>query len=65
MQSSFTWIDWSVILIMLAAMVGISWRSGKRNKSARDYYLGGRSLHSGMVGLSLFATLVSTLSYLS
>ena len=65
MQSSFTWIDWSVILIMLAAMVGISWRSSRQNKTSRDYYLGGRSLHSGMVGLSLFATLVSTLSYLS
>ena len=65
MQHSFTWIDWSVILIMLAAMVAISWRSGKRNKSVGDYYLGGRSLHAGMVGLSLFATLVSTISYLS
>ena len=65
MHHSFSWIDWSVIFIMLAAMVAISWRSGKRNKSVRDYYLGGRSLHAGMVGLSLFATLVSTISYLS
>ena len=65
MQHSFTWVDWSVIFAMLAAMVLISWRSGKRNKSTQDYYLGGRSLHSGMVGLSLFATLVSTISYLS
>ncbi len=65
MHSSFTWIDWSVILIMLVAMVWISARSSKQNKTSKDYYLGGRSLHSGMVGLSLFATLVSTLSYLS
>ncbi|MBR0223176.1 MAG: hypothetical protein IJL93_02760 [Bacteroidales bacterium] len=65
MHSSFTWIDWSVILIMLAAMMWISARSSRQNKTSKDYYLGGRSLHSGMVGLSLFATLVSTLSYLS
>ena len=65
MHHAFTWIDWSVIVALLVAMVWISWRSGKRNKSSRDYYLGGRSLHSGMVGLSLFATLNSTISYLS
>ena len=65
MNSTFSWIDWSVILIMLVAMVWISARSSKQNKTSRDYYLGGRTLHAGMVGLSLFATLNSTISYLS
>ena len=65
MQHTFTWIDWSVIAALLVARVWISWRSGKRNKSTPDYYLGGHTLHWGMVGLSIFATMNSTISYLS
>ena len=64
-MSSFTIVDWFVMMVMLAAIVIIGYRSGRKNNTQEDYLLGGKSLNSGMVGLSLFATLVSTLSYLS
>lgn len=50
---------------MFAAILWISISSSRQIKSQKDYLLGGKSLSSGMVGLSLFATLISTLSYLS
>lgn len=64
-MSSFTIVDWMVMVMLLAVIIIIGYRSGKKNKTQDDYLLGGKSLGSGMVGLSLFATLVSTLSYLS
>lgn len=51
--------------MMFATILWISIRSARQVKSQKDYLLGGKSLGSGMVGLSLFATLISTLSYLS
>jgi len=64
-MSSFTIVDWAVVALMIAAIFYIGLRSARRNKTQDDYLLGGKSLNSGLVGLSLFATLVSTLSYLS
>lgn len=64
-SASFTWIDWMVVALMFAAILWISISSSRQIKNQKDYLLGGKSLSSGMVGLSLFATLISTLSYLS
>lgn len=63
--SSFTWLDWAVVFLMFAVILWISISSSRKIKSQKDYLLGGKSLSAGMVGLSLFATLISTLSYLS
>lgn len=61
----FTWLDWSVIVIFLLLMLLVGYSSSKQNKTASDYVLGGRSMNSMMIGISLFATLLSTLSYLA
>lgn len=65
MSSSFSWLDWVVVFLMFAAILWISISSSRQIKSQKDYLLGGKSLNAGMVGLSLFATLISALSYLS
>lgn len=58
-------IDWTVIVGFLLLMVGIGFFYSKQSKNKEDYLLGGRSMNPIMVGLSLFATLLSTLSYLA
>ncbi len=58
-------LDWVVIVLFLAGMVGIGFFYSIRSKNNDDYFLGGRSMNPVMVGLSLFATLLSTLSYLA
>ncbi len=57
--------DWFIIGAYALLMLGIGWFYSKKNKSAEDYHLGGRSMNPILVGLSLFATILSTLSYLS
>lgn len=58
-------LDWIIIVIYAFVMLGIGYFYSKKNKSAEDYHLGGRSMNPILVGLSLFATILSTLSYLS
>lgn len=58
-------LDWIVIALFLLWMIGIGFYYSKRSKNKEDYLLGGRNMNPFMVGLSLFATLLSTLSYLA
>jgi SSS family solute:Na+ symporter len=46
-------------------MIGIGFYYSRRTKNSDDYLLGGRAMRPWMVGLSLFATLISTITYLS
>src|SRR5690606_28050909 len=57
--------DWVVVVLYLLGMVGIGFFYSRRNKNDKDYYLGGGKMNPIAVGLSLFATLLSSLSYLS
>lgn len=61
----FALSDWIIIILYLLLMLLIGYLNGKKNKTADDYILGNRAMSPFMVGVSLFATLFSTLSYLS
>lgn len=58
-------IDWTIIALYLGSMLLIGWYYSTKNKNSEDYTLGGRTMNPIAVGISLFATLLSTLSYLS
>ena len=60
-----TFLDWLIIAIYGFLMLFIGWYYSRRNKTQEDYVLGGRKMNPTSVGISLFATLLSTLSYLS
>lgn len=64
-ESHLSGLDWTVIFLYGALMLGIGFFYSKRNKTREDYLLGGRQMNSVIVGISLFATLLSTVSYLS
>lgn len=57
--------DWIVIVAYVVGMLAVGWYYWRRNKTSEDYLLGGRSMKSLPVGVSLFATLFSTISYLA
>ncbi len=57
-------LDWLVIAAYAALMLAVGAFFSRQNKTADDYLLGGRKISPIALGLSLFATLVSTLSYL-
>jgi SSS family solute:Na+ symporter len=60
-----TLMDWFVVGVYAVGMLAIGRYYGRKNETAEDYHLGGRRMSPFAVGLSLFATLTSSLSYLA
>jgi len=60
-----TALDWAVIGLYAAGMLAIGWYYSRRTATTDDYLLGGRNMNPLSVGLSLFATLLSTITYLA
>ncbi|MEX2112565.1 MAG: sodium/solute symporter, partial [Pirellulales bacterium] len=60
-----TWLDGLVIVLYFLGMLGVGGYYMARNKTEEDYLLGGRHMSPWTVGLSLFATMISTISYLA
>lgn len=56
--------DWAILGLYVAVVLGMAAWSARRQKSSDDYFLGGRQMSSWMIGISLFVTLMSTISYL-
>lgn len=57
--------DWFVVAVYGLGMLAVGYYYMRKNKTTDDYLLGGRHMKSWAVGLSLFAALLSTLSYLA
>jgi len=60
-----SFVDWVVVGLYAFGMLVIGWYYARKTKSSEDYHLGGRGMAPWMVGLSLFASLLSTISYLA
>ena len=58
-------LDWAIIAIYGLGMIGVGWFYARRTGNTEDYLLGGRNMRWWAVGLSLFASLLSTISYLA
>jgi len=58
-------LDWVVIVVYGLGMLAIGLYYSLHTKDTEDYLLGGRSMRSSSIGLSLFATLFSTITYLA
>ena len=61
----FTAVDWFVLVAYFAAILGIGAYFWRRNNSADDFTAGGRSLPGWLCGMSIFATYLSSISYLA
>ena len=58
-------VDATIIIVYLLAMVGVGIWFMHRNKSADDYFRGGGRLPWWVVSLSIYATLFSSITFLS
>lgn len=58
-------IDWGLIAIYAASTIGLGWYSSRRQRSTREYFVGSGNMNPLLIGVSLFATLLSSISYLS
>jgi len=60
-----TLLDWSVISVYLAALIGMSALIGKSQRGEVDYFLGGRRISSLVIALSIMATQCGSVSIIS
>lgn len=66
-QHLLHWLDWLVIALYLAAMLGIGLYFYLREKrsSTSDFFVGGRSIPFWVAGVSLYATNTSSISFIA
>lgn len=58
------WLDYALVVVYLLFTAGIVWWSSRREANTEQFFLGGRRLPWFAVGLSIMATLLSTITYL-
>lgn len=64
LSHGLTSLDLAAIVGYFILTFGIAWWFGRKQKSTEDFFVGGRHMPWFAVGLSILATLFSTLSYL-
>jgi len=64
-ETSFGWLNYLTLIVYLALMIGIGWYFSRRNKSTDDYFLAGGRIPWWAAGLSIYATMLSAITYLS
>jgi len=57
-------VDWFVCIAYLVVVMGLAWRSARGQRDNEDYFLGGRRMNWLAVGVSMFATSFSSISFL-
>ncbi|MCH7688123.1 MAG: hypothetical protein IH899_15825, partial [Planctomycetes bacterium] len=63
-QGGLTTLDYLVIGIYLISMLAMGFSIARKQKSTDDFFLGGRNLPAWAVGISIFASLLSTITFL-
>lgn len=64
-QRGLVLIDWIIITTYAASTLVLGWYYGRQQTTTKEYFLGSGQMNPFLIGVSLFATLLSTISYLS
>ncbi len=65
MTTGLHWIDGVILFVYACGMIGVGWWYARRQMSTDEYFVGNRSMNPTLIGVSMYATLFSTISYLS
>lgn len=58
-------LDYTVVICYFATIVSMGFYFSKRQKTTGQYYTGGRSMPAWAVGISILATLISSITFLA
>ena len=58
-------LDILVIALYAGVLLFVGWWSSRKQVSTEEYFVGGRGIHPFIAGISIIATLVSSISYLA
>lgn len=64
-KTEFGIINYITLISYLLIMILIGWYFSRRNKTTNDYFLGGGRIPWWAAGLSIYATMLSAITYLS
>lgn len=64
-KSAFGVINWIIVVVYLLGMVLVGYWFSKRNKSTDDYFRGGQRIPWWVAGLSIFATMLSAITFMA
>jgi len=65
MEKHFTGIDWVVLALYFTGVMGMGFYFHRRSRSTEGFTAAGRSLPGWVCGLSIFATYLSSISFLA
>ena len=60
-----TLVDWVLIGCYALGAIGLGYYYSRKQRSTEEYFIGSGHMNPTLIGFSLFATLLSTISYLS
>ncbi len=58
-------VDWAIVFLYAVSTITLGWWIGRRQKDPKEYFVGSGNMNPLLIGVSLFATLLSTISYLA
>lgn len=59
------WIDWTIIALYVGLIAYLGKRFSEKGKSTEGYFVGGRSIPAWAIGMSVLATLISSVTFLA
>jgi SSS family solute:Na+ symporter len=65
MDNGLSWIDLLIVAVYAGGMLSLGWYYSRKQTTTDEYFTGGRNMNPMLIGISLFATLLSTISYLA
>ena len=64
-EKSFGWINWTVLALYLAAMLGMGIYFMRKENCADDFFKGGGRIPWWAAGISIYATMLSAITYMT
>lgn len=64
-RTGFGPVAWSVLAAYFLLMAGMAWHFMRKKKTASDYFTGGGRIPWYVAGMSIFATMLSSISFLA
>ena len=64
-EKSFGWINWTVLVLYLAAMLGMGIYFMRKENGADDFFKGGGRIPWWAAGISIYATMLSAITYMT
>src|SRR5262249_21016729 len=64
-QRGLSVLDWAIMALYGAAMLGVGWMTSRSQKNSEEYFVASRTMKPFLVGIALFSALLSPISYLA